>query len=84
MCTCIELKKGEYSWSIDVGLKKCDDSRSMDFVLVVGLLIIFCWSCSQIEKLEDGQPGKYRVTGKYDDGMEFTDEFNTVSIVVFS
>lgn len=42
MCTCIELKKCEYSWSIDVGLKKCDDSRSMDFVLhlVVGLLII--------------------------------------------
>ena len=32
----------------------------------------------QIEKLEDGQPSKYRVTGKYDDGMEFTDEFNTV------
>lgn len=39
MCTCIKLKKCEYSWSIDVGLK-CDDSRSNDFVLVVGLLII--------------------------------------------
>lgn len=39
---------------------------------------------SQIEKLEDGQPGKYRVTGKYDDGMEFTDEFNTVSNLVLS
>lgn len=44
MCTCIELKEGEYSLHFDVvsvvGLKKCDDSRSMDFVLVVGLLII--------------------------------------------
>lgn len=44
MCTCIELKEGEYSLRFDVvsvvGLKKCDDSRSMDFVLVVGLLII--------------------------------------------
>lgn len=45
MCICIELKKCEYFWSIDVvlvvGLKKCDDFRSMVFVLVVGLLIIF-------------------------------------------
>lgn len=45
MCICIELKEGEYLLRFDVvlvvGLKKCDDFRSMDFVLVVGLLIIF-------------------------------------------
>ena len=34
----------------------------------------------QIEKLEDGQPGRYRVTGKMNNGEEFVDEFNTVSL----
>ena len=33
----------------------------------------------QIEKLEDGKPGRYRVTGKMNSGEEFVDEFNTVS-----
>lgn len=47
MCICIELKEGEYLLRfyvvLVVGFKKCDDFRSMDFVLylVVGLLIIF-------------------------------------------
>lgn len=57
MCTCIELKKCEYSWSIDVGLKKCDDSRSMDFVLVVGLLIISADLVHRLKSLRTVSPG---------------------------
>lgn len=57
MCTCIELKKGEYSWSIDVGLKKCDDSRSMDFVLVVGLLIISADHVHRLKSWRTVSPG---------------------------
>ena len=33
----------------------------------------------QVERLEEGNPGKLKVTGKYNDGTEFVDEFNTVS-----
>lgn len=57
MCTCIELKEGEYSWSIDVGLKKCDDSRSMDFVLVVGLLIISADFVHRLKSWKTVSPG---------------------------
>ncbi|KAJ8302224.1 hypothetical protein KUTeg_021211 [Tegillarca granosa] len=32
----------------------------------------------KIVKLEDGEPGRYRVHGRYCDGTEYTDEFNTV------
>jgi len=37
---------------------------------------------TKIEKLEDGQPAKLRVTGKYNDGTEFVDEFNTVIFAI--
>lgn len=61
MCTCIELKKGECSWRIDVvsvvGLKKCDDSRSMDFVLVVGLLIISADLVHRLKSWKTVSPG---------------------------
>jgi len=33
---------------------------------------------TKIEKIEDGSPGKLKVTGKYNDGTEYTNEFNTV------
>ncbi|XP_021344260.1 thioredoxin reductase 1, cytoplasmic-like [Mizuhopecten yessoensis] len=36
----------------------------------------------QIEKLEDGQPGKYKVYGKYSDGTEYSDTFNTVIFAI--
>lgn len=61
MCTCIELKEGEYSLRFDVvsvvGLKKCDDSRSMDFVLVVGLLIISADLVHRLKSLRTVSPG---------------------------
>lgn len=63
MCTCIELKKCEHSWSIDVvsvvGLKKCDDSRSMDYVLhlVVGLLIISADLVHRLKSWKTVSPG---------------------------
>jgi len=37
---------------------------------------------TKIEKLEDGQPGKLKVHGKYNDGTEFVDEFNTVIFAI--
>lgn len=61
MCTCIELKEGEYSLRFDVvsvvGLKKCDDSRSMDFVLVVGLLIISADLVHRLKSWRTVSPG---------------------------
>ena len=36
----------------------------------------------QIEAGEPGSPGKLRVTGKYNDGTEYTNEFNTVLFAV--
>lgn len=33
---------------------------------------------SSIERIEEGAPGKVKVLGKYKDGTEFVDEFNTV------
>lgn len=61
MCTCIELKEGEYSLRFDVvsvvGLKKCDDSRSMDFVLVVGLLIISADLVHRLKSWKTVSPG---------------------------
>lgn len=53
-----------------------------DYMEVEGVKFIRPCVPTKIEKLEDGQPGKYRVTGKYDDGMEFTDEFNTVIFAI--
>lgn len=44
MCTCIELKK-------------CDDSRSMDFVLVVGLLIISADLVHRLKSWKTVSPG---------------------------
>lgn len=32
----------------------------------------------QIERIQEGQPGKYRVTAKSGDGKEIVDEYNTV------
>merc|ERR1712002_1264494 len=37
---------------------------------------------TQIESLEEGQPGKLRVHGKYNDGTLFSDEFNTVIFAI--
>lgn len=37
---------------------------------------------TKIEKLEDGQPGKYKVYGKYSDGTEYSDTFNTVIFAI--
>lgn len=37
---------------------------------------------TSIERLEEGAPGKVRVNGKYNDGTEFTDEFNTVIFAI--
>lgn len=36
----------------------------------------------KIEKIEDGEPGKYRVTSKMSDGTEVVDEYNTVMFAV--
>jgi len=35
-----------------------------------------------IERLEEGAPGKVKVTAKYEDGTEYTDEFNTVIFAI--
>lgn len=37
---------------------------------------------TKVEQLEEGKPGKLRVTGKYNDGTEFVDEFNTVIFAI--
>merc|ERR1719195_2344753 len=37
---------------------------------------------TKIEKVEDGTPGKLKVTAKYNDGTEFVDEFNTVIFAI--
>jgi len=37
---------------------------------------------TSIEKLEEGAPGKLRVSGKYNDGTLFSDEFNTVIFAI--
>lgn len=63
MCTCIKLKEGEYSLRFYVvsvvGFKKCDDSRSMDFVLhlVVGLLIISADLVHRLKSWKTVSPG---------------------------
>ena len=49
--------------------------------------IDFIRSCvpTKIEQIEAGEPGspnKLRVTGKYNDGTEYTNEFNTVLFAV--
>lgn len=36
----------------------------------------------KIEKLEDGEPGRYKVSGRYCDGTEYVDEFNTIIFAV--
>jgi len=35
-----------------------------------------------LQEVEPGTPGKIKVTGKYNDGTEFTDEFNTVIFAI--
>ena len=37
---------------------------------------------TSIERLEEGAPGKVKVTAKYEDGTEYTDEFNTVIFAI--
>jgi len=37
---------------------------------------------TKIERVEEGQPGKLKVTAKYNDGTEFVDEFNTVIFAI--
>jgi len=36
----------------------------------------------KLERVEEGSPGKIKVTGRYKDGTEFTDEFNTVLFAI--
>jgi len=36
----------------------------------------------KIEKIEDGKPGKYRVTGKKSDGSQVVEEYNTILMAV--
>ena len=35
-----------------------------------------------LEEVEAGSPGKIKVTAKYNDGTEYTDEFNTVCFAI--
>ncbi|KAL3852967.1 hypothetical protein ACJMK2_016572 [Sinanodonta woodiana] len=46
--------------------------------------INFIRSCvpTKIERLEEGKPGKLKVTAHYTDGTEFVDEFNTVLFAI--
>lgn len=37
---------------------------------------------TKIEKIQDGKPGLYKVYGKYEDGTEYSDEFNTVIFAI--
>lgn len=37
---------------------------------------------TSIERIEEGSPGKVRVHAKYNDGTDFTDEFNTVIFAI--
>jgi len=37
---------------------------------------------TKLERIEEGAPGKVRVFGKYNDGTEFVDEFNTVVFAI--
>ena len=37
---------------------------------------------TSIERVEEGSPGKVRVHAKYNDGTDFTDEFNTVIFAI--
>ena len=37
---------------------------------------------TKIEKIEDGKPGKYKVTATYSDGTEYINEFNTIVFAV--
>ncbi|XP_052780440.1 thioredoxin reductase 1, cytoplasmic-like [Mya arenaria] len=37
---------------------------------------------TKVEQLEEGTPGRYKVTGKYSDGTPFEDEFNTVCFAI--
>merc|ERR1712112_513965 len=37
---------------------------------------------TSIEKIEDGAPGKLKVVGKYKDGTEYVDEYNTVIFAI--
>jgi hypothetical protein len=43
-------------------------------------MFLFIHTNFQIEKIQDGTPGLYRVTSKMDDGTEVVDEYNTVII----
>ena len=36
-------------------------------------------NAGQVEKVQDGSPGLYRVTGLMNDGSEVVDEYNTVT-----
>jgi len=41
-----------------------------------------CTGEMQVEKVEDGNPGLYRVTALMNDGSEIVDDYNTVSLHV--
>jgi len=37
---------------------------------------------TKIEQIEDGKPGKYRVTAKTSDGKEIVEEYNTILLAI--
>ncbi|XP_060064624.1 thioredoxin reductase 1, cytoplasmic-like [Ylistrum balloti] len=57
-------------------------NRIGDYMEASGINFIRPCVPTKIEKLEDGQPGKYKVYGKYSDGTEYSDTFNTVIFAI--
>jgi len=53
--------------------------KSDNFLSSLATLILFYFDLLKIEKIEDGVPALYRVTGLMDDGTEVVGEYNTVS-----
>lgn len=53
-----------------------------DYMKKLGIKFIRPCIPTKIEKLQDGQPGLYRVTGVMDDGTEVVDEYNTILLAV--
>ena len=50
------------------------------YIVASNPLLLICLSmCEQIDKLEDGHPGRYRVTAVYSNGGEVVEEYNTVN-----
>ena len=52
--------------------------HSSAIVLTLGNKVVLLY-CVQVERLEQGKPGRYRVTAQTTDGKEVVGEYNTVS-----